>query len=352
MNHFLKALGWALLLTNILTAAQAAPKDTTDLPAIQSNLAVNSPLFSIARTGKRLVAVGQRGHILVSEDGGQQWQQAKVPVSTDLTAVHFPSPSQGWAVGHDGIILHTSDGGHSWVKQLDGRQAANLIVSYYEKSNQRNHPAVAAIVGEAKRMQTEGPDLPFLNVLFENEQTGYVVGSFNLAFMTNDGGKSWTPISERIDNPKGYHLYGIGAADNDLYVAGELGLLLKLDRATDRFIAVATPYKGTYFGVLAKPGLVMTYGLRGNAYRSNDGGTSWQKVETNVQTGLNAASILDDGRIALVSQGGNVLVSADDGQTFKRVPDIKPVPIFGIASADKDHLALVGLRGARVETLK
>ena len=352
MNHFLKMLGAVLVLTGPLTAAHALPGDTLDVPASPSSLAAHSLLFSIARTDKRLIAVGQRGHILISDDDGKQWQQVPVPVSSDLTALHFPTAASGWAVGHDGVILHSADGGRSWVKQLDGRQAAKLIVSHYANHEQKDNPAVVGIVTEAKRMLAEGPDQPFLNVWFENEKTGYATGAFNLILKTSDGGKSWVPISELTDNPNGYHLYGISASGSDLYIAGELGLLLKLNRHSGRFAAVATPYKGSFFGVLTKPGLVLAFGMRGNAWRSGDAGKTWQKVETGIQSGLNAATVLADGRIVLASQGGNVLVSTDDARTFKPAPDITPLPIFGVASAGASRLALVGYRGTQIEVLK
>ena len=44
-------------------------------------------------------------------------------------------------------------------------------------------------------------------------------------------------------------------------------------------------YKGTFFGITGKPGVVIVYGLRGNAYRSADGGASWQKIETGISVG-------------------------------------------------------------------
>lgn len=352
MNQFLKILACTFALANPLCAAHGAPKDTLDVAAQPSKLAQRSPLFSVARADERLVAVGQHGHILVSDDGGRQWQQAAVPVSSDLTAVHFPTPMQGWAVGHDGVILHSTDGGLSWVKQLDGRQAARLIAGHYDKHEQKDSPAVVAIVNEAKRMLADGPDQPFLNVWFDNERTGYVIGAFNLILKTSDGGKSWVPMSELTDNPRGYHLYGISASGSDLYIAGELGLLLKLDRGSGRFVAAASAYKGTYFGILTKPGIALAYGMRGNAWRSDDSGKSWQKIDTGIQTGLNAGAILDDGRIALISQGGNVLISADEAKTFTPLTGIQAAPFFGIAPAGKGRLALVGLRGTSIEILK
>ena len=102
-------------------AAGAGFQDPLAVPAQPSALASRSLLQGVARAGQRLVAVGQRGHIVHSSDGGGTWQQAKVPVSSDLTAVFFASERKGWAVGHDGVILHTTDGGLSWTLQFDGR---------------------------------------------------------------------------------------------------------------------------------------------------------------------------------------------------------------------------------------
>ena len=76
--------------------------------------AAQSLLIDIARAGERLVAVGERGHVLYSDDSGQRWIQAPVPVSVMLTAVWFLDAQHGWAVGHDGMIIATDDGGASW----------------------------------------------------------------------------------------------------------------------------------------------------------------------------------------------------------------------------------------------
>jgi photosystem II stability/assembly factor-like uncharacterized protein len=84
-------------------AAPAAPasrmRDVLDTPASKSPLAAAALLNGLAVAGPRIVAVGQRGHILWSDDAGAHWQQAEVPVSADLTAVCFPSPPAGLGGG-------------------------------------------------------------------------------------------------------------------------------------------------------------------------------------------------------------------------------------------------------------
>src|SRR2546425_141526 len=92
------------------SASAAGFQDPLDVPAQASPLASKSLLQGVARAGPRLVAVGQRGHILYSTDSGATWQQAKVPVSSDLTSVFFVNDLKGWAVGHDGVILNSADG--------------------------------------------------------------------------------------------------------------------------------------------------------------------------------------------------------------------------------------------------
>ena len=91
-------------------------------------------MLAITRAGARLVAVGERGSILLSDDSGVSWRQAKVPVSVTLTAVQFPNAKAGWAVGHLGVVLHSADGGETWAKQLDGREAASLVLEAAKKN--------------------------------------------------------------------------------------------------------------------------------------------------------------------------------------------------------------------------
>ena len=124
----LAAFIFALPLTAV---AAGVFRDVLDTPARESAFASKSLLNGVASTGKRVVAVGQRGHIVYSDDGGKSWVQAKVPVTSDLVAVTFPTPEKGWAVGHAGVVLHSADGGATWSKQLDGRSAGQLMATFY-----------------------------------------------------------------------------------------------------------------------------------------------------------------------------------------------------------------------------
>jgi photosystem II stability/assembly factor-like uncharacterized protein len=210
-------------------------------------------------------------------------------------------------------------------------------------------PSVAAEIGSYVQ---QGADKPFLDVWFEDEKNGYIVGAYNLIFRTTDGGKSWIPLFDRIDNPKRLHLYAIRPVGPDLFVSGEQGSVFKLDRQTGRFKALKPPYNGTFFGVTGKPGAVVVFGIRGNVFVSSDGGAAWRKIETGVPAALTGGTVTGDGRIVLVSQAGHVLVSGDDGRSFHPLKIEHPVPATAVTAFGNDMLALASLAGAKVQSIK
>ena len=308
MKHPALGLAAWLGLATLLVATAAPGRrftDVLDQPATISPLAAQRVLQASAVAGKRMVAAGARGHIVYSDDRGASWHQAKVPVSADLTALHFVDARQGWAVGHEGVVLHTRDGGASWQLQLDGRRANALVLEHVRNLPADTDPAVLeSLKAEAERAAAEGPSRPFLDVWFANEREGFVVGAYNLIFHTRDGGKTWEPWVDRTQNERFYHLYGIRGSSDGLYMVGELGLALRFDPASGRFTALQTPYEGSYFGLLTKPGLVLAYGLRGTAYRSRDGGQHWEAVDTGITASITASQVTAGRSPAAVLHGG------------------------------------------------
>lgn len=326
-----------LLAAALLPPAFAAPPAVLTEPALQSPRALTSAMLAITRAGSRLVAAGERGTVLLSDDGGASWRQASVPVQTTLTALRFADERTGWAVGHLGVILKTEDAGQTWRKQLDGMQAATLMAQALRASGDEK------LLRAAQRYEEEGPDKPFFDVDFSDARHGVAVGAYNLAFSTSDGGATWTPLP--LPNPKSLHLYAVRYAAGGLFVAGEQGLLIRSTETGHE--ALPTPYKGSFFGLLpTRGGALLAFGLRGHAFRSTDGGTSWQKLETGVPVSLNAGLELPDGTLTLLAQTGDLLTSRDGGQSFtRRAGD--GVPASGLATTPQGQLVLAGLRGVR-----
>ena len=299
-----------------LAAAAASFRDVLDTPASPSPLAARSLLTGLAHAGSRIVAVGQRGHVLFSDDASKSWSQAGVPVSSDLVAVHFATAERGWAVGHDGVILASNDAGKTWTRQLDGRQ-----------------------------LGPQGTESPLLDVWFDDANHGHAVGAFGLLLRTADGGTSWQPLQQLADNPKSLHLYAVRRVGGELYIAGEQGTLLKWDGS--RFVALASPYAGTLFGLIGNDRAVLAHGLRGNVVRSTDGGRSWASVTTGVGVGLTASTVDGRGRLLIASQAGHVMASHDDGASFVPLKIERPAPVAAIVGTAAGTLVLAGPRGVQ-----
>lgn len=317
-------------------------RDVLDTPAQKSALAPRTLLTGLARVGRRVVAVGQRGHVLFSDDAGRTWQQAEVPVSADLVAVQFPTATAGWAVGHDGVVLHSADAGRTWTRQLDGRSLGDVLVAHYARMGDDKWLA------EARRFAAQGAENPFLDVWFDDARSGTIVGAFGLVLRTADGGGTWEPLLHAADNPKSLHLYAVRRIGADLFLAGEQGTALRLDRDSGRFAALTLPYKGTLFGLVGKDRVVLAHGLRGNVVRSTDGGTHWHAIPTGLGVGLTASTLDERGRFIIVSQAGHVLVSGDDGASFKPAKVEHPIPAAAVVGTDAGDLIVAGPRGAQV----
>jgi len=128
--------------------------------------------------------------------------------------------------------------------------------------------------------------------------------------------------------------------------------LLKLDRASGRLRPLELPYKGTLFGIVGNARALIVHGLRGTVLRSTDQGRSGQPVPTGLQVGLTASTVDANGRIVIVSQAGHVLVSSDDGASFKLAKVQQPVPAAAVLTAGNDGVVVGGPRGLAAQALQ
>lgn len=329
-------------------ASAAEPQqalDLLDVPARPSGKASAALLTAVTTAGKRLVAVGERGIILLSDNDGVDWRQAReVPSSVALTAVRFIDAELGWAAGHGGVVLHSRDGGETWVRQLDGQQAAAIELAAADADG--NSEAPTRRQRDAARMVEDGPDKPFLDVHFKDAQHGLVVGAYGLAFTTVDGGKTWASLMGKIDNPRARHLYHIAVDGQNMLLSGEQGTLLRSSDGGQSFAALPIDYAGTFFGALqAADRSIIVFGLRGNAFRSSDQGQSWQKVDFGQPVTLTAGTRLSDGRLVVVDETGRVLLSRDAGASFATLAAPKINAATGVVETADGSLLVSTQRG-------
>ncbi len=324
-------------------AARAASAQVLALTqaSVMTPKAQTSAMLAITRAGQRLVAGGERGVVLLSDDQGNAWRQAPTPARASLTALQFVDDQRGWALGHLGVILHTRDGGATWTKQMDGLQ----LVPLFQQAAQRL-PEAQAAQDYVQLLSDDGPDKPWLGLHFTDAQHGIVVGAYNLALRTADGGATWQPLSFALPNPKSLHLYSVKVLGNTVVIVGEQGLLLRSDDGGASFTAMASSYKGTWFGLVVLGEFDwLAYGLRGTAFRTTDRGATWQPVATNVSVTLSSGLRLKDGRVLLVTQNGDVLVSDATAANFERRGLPLGAPVADATEAADGALVVASLRG-------
>ena len=269
-------------------------------------------LTDAARLGSRVVAVGDRGYIVFSDDEGKTWKRARSPAAPLLTAVDFVDAKSGWAVGHDSVILASSDAGENWVQQFSA------------PAEQR----------------------PLLDLLFLTKDEGFAVGAYGAFYETTDGGKSWNARKIIADDK---HLSAIvKTADGKLAIFGEAGTILLSADAGKTWTTVPPPYKGSFFGALvADDGAIVTFGLRGRIFRSNDGGKTWKQVENPSVATLMGGSKLPDGALVIAGGAGTVLVSRDGGQSFQPLATGSTKAYAKALLGGPNALLLLGEAGAR-----
>jgi photosystem II stability/assembly factor-like uncharacterized protein len=295
---------FALAVAPAALAQDAAREDPAARPATIAPLASRSLLLDLAQAGQRLVAVGERGHILHSDDAGGTWLQAPVPASANLTAVYFADEKNGFAVGHVETILRTRDGGATW----------ELV--HFEPENAQ----------------------PLLDVCFADASRGIAVGAYGVIYTTADGGSVWSqvpfepeplPGAAKVDTAADdieagidlgfeFHLNAIARGPaGRMYLGAEAGRLFRSDDDGAHWRELPSPYDGSFYGILPLEGdVLLAFGLRGNLYRSEDGGTTWTAIETGTAALLNAGARIDERTVVIAGMAGVILVSRDGGRSF------------------------------------
>ncbi|NMG55992.1 WD40/YVTN/BNR-like repeat-containing protein [Aromatoleum aromaticum] len=343
--------------------------DLLQVPALQSPNAARALLLGVHAAGARLIAVGERGIVVFSDDEGATWTQGQVPVSVTLASVFLVSDKLGWAAGHDGAVLKTTDGGKSWSKVMDGNRANALVIDDLKaRIEAAKSEADAGLEGadvrlEALQMRLEdveagasfGPSRPLLGLWFEDERRGYVVGAFGQIFRTTDGGQNWNSLSGALPNPDSLHLNSIARiAEIGLVISGERGAVWVSKDDGKSWSLRETGYDGHLYGVLrTSAGALLAYGFAGNLFRSDDGGQSWRALPRTTDKSFVGGLNLANGDVVLVARNGRVIASKDGGATFggldigagRAVASVLPVP-FG-----KDKLVAAGTGGVSVVTL-
>ncbi len=261
-------------------------------------------------------AVGDRGVIWHTSDGGTTWQQQQSTTTCNLSGVFFIDAQRGWAVGGEsrplqpatrGIVLRTDDGGTTWLALSQPVLPRLAGVKFFD----RDH---GIAFGDCSSVSPSG------------------------VFATRDGGTTWQPLAA---DGTGSWLAG-DFLDADLgAVAGPAGSLANLNRhrvvhsplaassqRAFRAMKLVTPTGGWAIG---DGGLIMT---------THDAGRSWQTPPGELPS--TAADYFDFSAVATVgshvwvagSPGSRVFHSPDNGQSWESLATGLTTPLRALTFVD------------------
>ncbi|TDG02877.1 glycosyl hydrolase [Paraburkholderia guartelaensis] len=247
-----------------------------------------SMMLGATLAGSRIVAVGEHGVILLSDDNGAHFHQAnEVPANATLTSVAFADAQHGWAAGHWGVILRTDDGGENWhLQRADA-----------------------------------GVDQPLFSIAFRDASNGWAVGLWSLVLRTNDGGKTWA-AAKREDisgaGKGGLNLYTVfPGGGSSVFAVGERGTVLRSKNNGQTWDAKATDYNGTLWsGTMTRAGMIYVAGLRGHIFSSIDGGDTWTPVASGTDGSITDL-VAEADSIAGVSLDGDMILARDREKGFQ-----------------------------------
>lgn len=382
--HYLHFLRFFFVFVSISTCYSM---DLLNQPAINSALADKSITLSLFKSNNKVLAVGERGHIL-SWKSHSDWQQLPSPVSVTITDIVELNDGSKIAVGHDGIILksdtlksNTSTLSNSdnnvdsiqWQKVFNGTEILKLKIVQMKEQQQSLQNTLAQTQDDDLKEELEfsledlsfsiedneadlktGPNKPLLSITKTTNDTLFACGAYGVLLMSKDKGETWQLISNRLDNPDNFHLNSVLSTDNGhIYIVGENGVAFKSDNGGDTWITMTLPYAGSLFGIVASQSTTSTskntslvaFGLQGNIMASLDNGETWQHKKLPSGVSLLGGHFANDGKVYLVGHGGIIVKLSADNLTELTIIKHKSGAAFSDVLIHNNQLVLAGQFG-------
>lgn len=290
----------------------------------------------------------------------------------ELHDLSFVSPQEGWAVGDRGVIWHTSDGGRRWELQESGVACPLYSVCFVNArlgwaAGGIAHPFLHTSTGVVLMTEDGGqrwqPNTKLLlplvkQVRFFSERLGWAVACPSAlfssgVFFTNSGGMSWEPMAGG-----GRQWLGAGFLDPRAgVVAGRSGMITTvrsgmlqpsiLPAAGARSLTRVKLVPPQYGWLIGDGGLVLMTGDLGQTWQSTPG-----PIPPDVARGFDFSALSVRGPKCWIagSPGTRVFFSPDAGQSWTSFPTGQTLPIHALSMVDDQQGWAVGALGTILNT--
>lgn len=293
-------------------------------------------------------AVGGRGTILHTSDGGDTWQEQTSGTDFILEDVFFVDRRRGWAVGgwpRDtavaiyggmGVILATSDGGKTWRPQLEGQAVWLSAICFVGRSSGWAVGEYGTVMrtrdGGATWVQMRNVPTPawLRGVHFVNPQQGWAVGRYETVLRTNDAGESWVPQ----DVPPPYRPFGLPlayrairfASASEGWIVGDHGNILHTSDGGKTWAGEAIDLPAGVRDLVNLSDLAVTkdgaaWAVSPVALIARQPGVvpaRWSVVKTGIPAWLRGISFAGTGNGWVVGDRNTVIRTGDDGRSWGR----------------------------------
>ena len=304
------AVGILVMSTTALVIADDPPPlSPAALRPDRDDAALRDVFFT---TPQRGFAVGDRGTILQTQDGGQNWTQLPCDSEASLRSISFVSENEGWIVGGGtrdysgqsaGVVLMTADGGETWT------------------------PVCQTGIPTLKRVQ------------FFSDVDGIAVGDVTDrqatgVFSTQDAGRTWTALPGEATT--GWNVAEFASSELAI-IGGDRGALGAFAGGTVAKSTALGGLRGLKASSLDRPAkTVWMVGDGGLVVKSNDGGATWPTadatlpIETKMVFDFSAVAALSDQVWVGGTPGSVIWHSPDGGATWRPEPTGETTPIYAI----------------------
>jgi photosystem II stability/assembly factor-like uncharacterized protein len=296
---------------------------------------------------------------------GSAWKRQSTGTLAWLYSVFFLDQNRGWAVGSKGALLATEDGGRSW--KAKPRPSEDMLRDIYfsdelngwlfcerhvyelkTKEDPRTYLMNTTDGGKHwKRVNISGADVDarLVRAVFSPSGLGWAFGEGGAIFKSHDSGVSWTRLQSPtrhlllggifIDDYRGW-LVGAGATILQTSDGGETWHQSQLPQAKGvRF--TATSFVNNRLG--------WAVGSSGNVYRTVNGGRTWQAQNSTVSTDLLDVKFLDAVEGWAVGEEGTLIYTQDGGLNWTVEPSGVTHPLERVFFANRTHGWAVGFGG-------